>query len=305
MRILITGSSGMLGSAIMRQIKSANHEILAPLSSVLNLENQIDTTEYIRDSKPDAIIHCAALVGGIQANINNPIDYLAVNIRMDLNLLSAASNIETKNLIYIGSSCMYPKGLEVPMPEEFIGTGTLEETNEGYALAKIVGTKTVSLTASTKKLNWRTLILSNLYGPGDHFETSRSHLIAAIIEKVITAKSIGSTKIQMWGDGQARREFTYVDDVAIFIAERIDSLIELPVTMNLGAGYDLSVLDYYKLIMKVCDYDGSIEHDLSKPSGMQRKLMDISKAKSHGWAPKTNLEDGLRETVNWYLEKAI
>ena len=295
----------MLGSAIMRQIKSANHEILAPLSSVLNLENQIDTTEYIRDSKPDAIIHCAALVGGIQANINNPIDYLAVNIRMDLNLLSAASNIETKNLIYIGSSCMYPKGLEVPMPEEFIGTGTLEETNEGYALAKIVGTKTVSLTASTKKLNWRTLILSNLYGPGDHFETSRSHLIAAIIEKVITAKSIGSTKIQMWGDGQARREFTYVDDVAIFIAERIDSLIELPVTMNLGAGYDLSVLDYYKLIMKVCDYDGSIEHDLSKPSGMQRKLMDISKAKSHGWAPKTNLEDGLRETVNWYLEKAI
>lgn len=305
MRILITGSSGMLGSAIMRQIKSANHEILAPFSSVLNLENQIDTTEYIRDSKPDAIIHCAALVGGIQANINNPIDYLAVNIRMDLNLLSAASNIETKNLIYIGSSCMYPKGLEVPMPEEFIGTGTLEETNEGYALAKIVGTKTVSLTASTKKLNWRTLILSNLYGPGDHFETSRSHLIAAIIEKVITAKSIGSTKIQMWGDGQARREFTYVDDVAIFIAERIDSLIELPVTMNLGAGYDLSVLDYYKLIMKVCDYDGSIEHDLSKPSGMQRKLMDISKAKSHGWAPKTNLEDGLRETVNWYLEKAI
>ena len=305
MRILVTGSSGMLGSAIMRQMNSTKHEILAPLSSVLNLENQIETNEYIRDSKPDAIIHCAALVGGIQANINNPIDYLAVNIRMDLNLLSAASKIETKNLIYIGSSCMYPRGLEVPMPEELIGTGTLEETNEGYALAKIVGAKTISLTASIKKLNWKTLILSNLYGPGDHFETSRSHLVAAIIEKVITAKRMGITKIEMWGDGQARREFTYVDDVAFFIAERIDSLMELPVTMNVGAGYDLSVLEYYKLIMKVCDYDGDIEIDLSKPSGMHRKLMDISKAKSHGWMPRTNLEDGLRETVNWYLEKAI
>lgn len=301
MRILVTGSSGMLGSAMMRQLKKFNHEILSPSSSELNLENQLKTHKYVKEFKPDTIIHCAALVGGIQANISNPIDYLSVNIRMDSNLLTAASNIDTKNLVYIGSSCMYPKNLNVTLTEDLIGTGRLEETNEGYALAKIVGAKTVSLNAKIKNLNWRSVILSNLYGPGDHFEPNRSHLVAAIIEKVVQAKKSGNPKIEMWGDGKAKREFTYVDDVASFIAERIDSLPSFPDMMNLGAGYDLSVHKYYELVANLCDYKGSIEMNLLKPSGMRNKLMDVSKAKSIGWNPQTTLEDGLRQTINWYL----
>jgi nucleoside-diphosphate-sugar epimerase len=303
MRILITGSSGMLGRSVLHQISRTHHEVFTPSSSELDLKNQLETTNYLRDLKPDAIIHCAALVGGIQANIDNPIDYLVVNLKIDSNLLTAASEISTRNLIYIGSSCMYPKGINLPMSESLIGTGNLEETNEGYALAKIVGAKTIELTSRMKKLNWRTLVLSNLYGPGDHFEPNRSHLVAAIIQKVIAAKESGSSKIEMWGDGKARREFTFIDDVACFMAEKVDSLIEFPETMNLGAGYDLTVLEYYRLVMKICDYEGIIEHNSTKPSGMHRKLMDISKAKSFGWEPKTKIEDGLKVTLKWYLEE--
>ena len=288
----------------MRQFDTDRHEVLTPSSSELNLINQLETTNYIGDLKPDAIIHCAALVGGIQANIDNPIDYLVVNLRIDSNLLTAASEISTSNLVYIGSSCMFPKGISLPMNENLIGTGSLEETNEGFALAKIVGAKTIELTSNMRKLNWRTLVLSNLYGPGDHFVPGRSHLVAAIIQKVVDAKESGNSTIEMWGDGQARREFTFVDDVASFIAERVDSLVELPTTMNLGAGYDHTVLEYYKLVMKVCDYEGIIKPNLTKPSGMYRKLMDISKAKSFGWNPKTKIEDGLKMTLKWYLDEA-
>jgi len=171
-------------------------------------------------------------------------------------------------------------------------------------LAKLVGTQTVKLIANTKKLNWKTLILSNMYGPGDHFELERSHLIAAIIQKVTFAKDSGLDEIQMWGDGTARREFTYVEDVAKFLMAEIGNLEKFPDVMNLGVGNDFMVSEYYDLVMKLSDYQGKLVPDLSKPVGMSRKLMDSSLANSLGWSSETSLEDGLRETLSWYLNES-
>jgi GDP-L-fucose synthase len=186
------------------------------------------------------------------------------------------------------------------MPEDLIGTGPLEPTNEGYALAKLIGTKSVSITASELGLNWRTLVLSNLYGPGDHFGADRSHLVAAIINKVAEAKKSNLKFINMWGDGSARREFTYVDDVAAFIVANLEKLEIMPQVLNLGSGFDYSVKEYYESVLKCFDLIVEIKPDVSKPSGMQRKLLNSESAKSLGWNPKTSLEDGLGLTIEWY-----
>jgi GDP-L-fucose synthase len=189
------------------------------------------------------------------------------------------------------------------MPEELIGFGPLESTNEGYALAKLVGTKTVTVTSVDLGLTWRTLVLSNLYGPGDHFENDRSHLIAAIIKKVTEAKSSNSNTVEMWGDGKARREFTFVSDVAEFIVSNLANLESLPVTLNLGAGMDFSVREYYEEVLKVNKLVAEIRPDVTKPSGMKRKLLNSDRAKSFGWSPKISLEEGLKLTVDWYLRQ--
>jgi GDP-L-fucose synthase len=198
---------------------------------------------------------------------------------------------------------MYPKNSQTAMSEELIGTGPLESTNEGYALAKLVGTKKVSITAQELGLTWRTLVLSNLYGPGDHFAEDRSHLVAAIIKKVAEAKSSGSKVIDMWGDGSARREFTYVKDVADYIAMNLDNLEQLPALLNLGSGVDYSVKEYYLEVMKAFDLEAGIKSDISKPTGMQRKLLNVERARSLGWKPKTSLNEGLKSTIEWYLRQ--
>ena len=302
MRILVTGASGMLGSAITRFSTLADHQVLIPNHRELDLEQELHTYEYLKLHRPDAIFHCAAKVGGISANVANPIEFLTKNIRMDSSLLGAAKELEIQNLIYMGSSCMYPKNLPHAMTESEILSGPLEPTNEGYALAKLVGWKTVQFMAS--KLTWRSMILSNLYGPHDHFEPGRSHLLAAIIEKVHRAKETKSETLDMWGDGSAKREFTFVHDVAEFLVGSLNRLNEFPDTLNVGAGIDYPVIEYYKMVSETMDYEGSIIPDISKPTGMQRKLMDISQARNFGWAPKTSIETGILRTVSWY-EKSL
>ena len=299
MRVLVTGGNGMLGRAVTKALILANYEVINPTRLELNLEDRASTSKYFMSHQFEAIIHCAAQVGGISANIDNPVDFLQKNLIIDQNIFLAAIDFKVTNLLYIGSSCMYPKDRDTPMNEGEILTGPLEPTNESYALAKIVGWKNVQLMSTT--FRWRTLILSNLYGPNDHFEPTRSHLLAAIIHKVHKAKIENYSELEMWGSGAARREFTYVTDVADFITVIIPQLEGTPNTLNVGTGVDYSVREYYEMVCEELDYKGRIVSNFEKPEGMKRKLMDVSKAKEFGWAPKTNIKDGIKKTVEWYL----
>jgi len=304
MRLLLTGSRGMLGSSILGRI-GQKYEVLSPNRSELDLLNSENVLNYLKENNPNLIIHAAARVGGIQANIENGFDFLTQNIRIDSNIFSAARSLKISNLIYIGSTCMYPKDREFSLKESDLLTGSLEPTNEGYALAKIIGTKTVELAAETENLAWRTLILSNLYGPKDHFELDRSHLIAAVIKKVDLALESDSPSISMWGDGTSRREFTFVNDVAEFIVDNLENLKELPTTMNLGAGVDSTILEFYEIIADLMGYKGKIISDPSKPNGMKRKLSDSTLAARYGWRPRTTLNEGLAQTIAWYNENKV
>ena len=292
----------MLGSAIHEALiqKKPNVQIYAPSSSELNLLDSKLVEEKIAQFKPDQIIHCAAKVGGIQANIDDPFSYSFSNVLMDSNLINVALSQKVNSFLYFGSSCMYPAETSQPILESQILTGALEKTNEGYALAKILATKLISTIATQFKLDWHVLILSNLYGPGDKYSENNSHLVAAVIQKIDAAIRSSSNNVDMWGDGLAKREFTYVNDVASFIVNKIGETKSMPSVMNLGAGEDYTVRDYYEKIAQVMGFDGEIISSQSKPVGMKRKLMDSSLAASHGWNPKTDLGSGLLETIEHY-----
>jgi len=302
MRILLTGSRGMLGSSIKRHLNDSKFDLLTPTSADLDLLDAEAVHDYIKTEEPDAVIHAAARVGGIKANIDSPFEFLTENIRLDSNLLSASLEYKVPNLLYMASSCMYPRESFQPMKESQILTGALEPTNEGYALAKLVATKTVELASNQYGLNWRSFILSNLFGPGDHFNSDKSHLLAAIITKVEAAKRTNAQEITMWGTGNVRREFTYVDDVADFIATKIFSLKDLPAALNIGLGHDYSVLEYYQMVAQYAGYAGKIIADASKPEGMKQKLMNIEVAQKLGWDPTTNMTDAIAKTYDWYID---
>ena len=298
MKILITGASGMLGTEIAQEALRSGHDVLLPGHGELDLRNESTTYEYLKLNSPEAIYHCAAKVGGISANIANPSEFLTENIRIDNSVLAAAKSLEIPNLIYMGSSCMYPRNLTHAMKEDEILTGQLEPTNESYALAKLVGWKTVQLNSSN--LNWRTVVLSNLYGPRDHFEPNRSHLLAAIIAKTHDAKKNRASEIEMWGDGNSRREFTFAKDVAEFLISSLPGLAKFPATLNVGSGIDYSVLEYYQIVSEIMGYEGVIVPNLQRPTGMVRKLMDVSRATALGWRANTQIRIGIEATSTWY-----
>ncbi len=292
----------MLGGAILNDLiqKKPNLEILAPTSSQLNLMDSQLVEEKIAQFEPDQIIHCAARVGGIQANLEDPFSYFFSNVQMDTNVINAAKSQNIESLIYFGSSCMYPRDSTQPIVESQLLTGSLESTNEGYALSKILATKLISTVATQFSLDWHVFILSNLYGPGDKYSKENSHLVAAIINKIDSAIQSGTKHVEMWGDGLAKREFTYVGDVASFVVEKLGATDLMPPIMNLGAGEDFTVRNYYEKIAKVMGFSGTIIPLLDKPVGMKRKIMDSSLANSFGWNPKTNLNSGLLETISHY-----
>ncbi len=248
----------MLGSAIQEELYDFGYDFCAPSSKELDLLSIASTSEFITNYQPDSVIHAAARVGGIQANINDPYGFLTENLVMDSNLFKVAKDLHIQNLVYIGSTCMYPKDKLEPLSELDLLTGPVEPTNEGYALSKIVGLKTVEIVSKQFGLNWRTFVPSNLYGPGDHFEEERSHLLAAIINKVWDANQLGSNQVEMWGDGTSRREFTYVKDVANFIVKSIGKLDQLPQYLNLGAGVDHSILEFYEIVCRLMSFEGEI-----------------------------------------------
>jgi GDP-L-fucose synthase len=299
--ILITGSGGMLGGSILSQAQNSDLEVLHPLRAELDLRDKTKIASYFDKHDINTVIHCAARVGGISANIESPADFILDNLLIDSNLLSVAREKKVNSLIYFGSSCMYPRDFPQPLKENDILGGPLEPTNESYALAKLSAARVVVSTAIQDGLSWRVLIPSNLYGPGDNFEPSSSHLVASIINKAMDARLKDLPEIEIWGDGSARREFTYVDDVARFVIDNLKEISSWDLMMNIGAGVDYSVNEYYEKVCENMNLSVKFTFDKSKPAGMKQKLMSSVLAQKQGWSPSTSLDEGLQKTISWRI----
>jgi len=303
MKIFLTGGTGMVGRNILEHAESNKHTFVAPTRQELNLLDRNAVRVLLSQEMPDLIIHSAGLVGGIQANIKNPVDFLLKNVDMGLNVISSAASVGVKSLINLGSSCMYPREGDNPLNESLILQGELEPTNEGYALAKIVSTRLCEYIVredSTK--NYKTIIPCNLYGRHDKYGKTNSHLIPAVIRKIHEAKVAGSKTVSIWGDGTARREFMNATDLASFIYFAIDRLEQIPQNLNVGLGRDYSIDEYYRAVASIVGFTGSFEYDLDKPVGMRQKLVDISQLDSLGWRYRINLTDGISEAYDFYKE---
>lgn len=311
MKVVVTGSAGMLGSSIVRQLESSKDKKNAlevrPLTrEEIDLTDRRSWEEFVRDEAPDCVVHAAAKVGGIQANIDNPFGFLRENVVIDSNVIGVCAENQIPKLLYIGSSCMYPKLADQPLKERSLLSGVLEPTNEGYALAKLVGIKLCEFASTTFGVSYRSVIPSNLYGPGDDFNPRRSHLMSAIIRKAHEAKVNEEPSVSVWGTGRARRELTYVGDLANWVVGQLDSLEELPYAMNVGSGIDYSVEELYLAVLQMLEVKASLCFDPTIPDGMDQKLLDSSTAKEHhGWSPSTDLGSGVRQTYRWALEEGI
>jgi len=303
MRIMITGASGMVGSNLVEHPCATRHQLLTPSSNALNLLSESDVLAYMRTHQPDLVIHCAGTVGGIQANIAAPTKFFSDNMRMGLNVISSAKQAGVKRLLNLGSSCMYPRAAANPLKENMVLTGELEPTNEGYALAKIAAARLCDyITQEQPELSYKTLIPCNLYGRYDKFDINNSHMIPAVIAKISDARDLQMPTVEIWGDGNARREFMYAGDLADFIYFIIDKIDSLPGMVNVGLGHDYTINEYYKTIADVLGYKGKFVHDLSKPVGMQQKLVDTARLHTLGWAPSTSLAEGIKRTYQFYMD---
>lgn len=303
MKILLTGGSGMVGRNICDYAQPlSQYEVLAPSSKTLDLLSKQVVEDYINEHKPDVVIHAAGIVGGIQANIENPVKFLHENTLMGQNIVLSAQQAGIKRFVNLGSSCMYPRFAQNPLVEESILTGELEPTNEGYALAKIVTAKLCEYISKTQPdYQYKTLIPCNLYGKYDKFDPIKSHMIPAAIQKVHYAKTNRLDFVEIWGDGLARREFMYAEDLADAIFFALEHLDNLPNMVNVGLGDDFTINEYYEQIAQVLDYQGQFKHDVSKPVGMKQKLVNIDKLQQLGWRHKFSLTEGLEKTYQYYL----
>jgi GDP-L-fucose synthase len=299
--VLITGSTGMVGRNATDKLLEKGFDVLAPTRKELDLIDSREVLRYFKSKKIDVVIHAAGLVGGIQANIEKPYSFLSVNSQIALNVINASIETGIERLINLGSSCMYPKDCQDELTEDLILTGPLEPTNEGYAIAKIMASKLCDFVQSEFGLNYKTLIPCNLYGKYDNFHPLKSHMIPAVIRKVHEAFTINGF-VEIWGTGEARREFMFVEDLIDFIIWSLDNYDQLPSTINVGLGHDYSIKEYYESIAEVIGYNGDFTYDLSKPEGMKRKLCSIQKQSQLGWKPKHSLKEGLEKTYQFYLK---
>jgi len=301
-RLLLTGGSGMVGRNILDLCQRRGISVVAPRRGELDLLDYAATLRCLRALQPDLVIHAAGRVGGIQSNIREPVRFLTDNWDMGRNIVLATAAAGTKRLINLGSSCMFPRNSPNPLREEDVLSGTLEPTNEGYALAKCAVARLCDyVRREDPSLFFKTLIPCNLYGRYDKFDPAVSHLVPAVIHKVHLAKQQGNADVEIWGDGTARREFMYAGDLAEAVLFSVERFAELPDVINVGVGEDYSVATYYAAAAQIIGYVGRFAHDLEKPVGMQRKLLDVSKLKALGWQPRTSLHDGLRATYDYYL----
>ena len=301
-KIYIAGHNGMVGSAIWRVLLSKGYtNLLGASSKVLDLRNQEAVADFISKEKPDVIIDAAAKVVGILANATFPYQFLMENMQIQNNLISCAHELGVSKFIFLGSSCIYPKLAPQPLKEDFLLTGTLEPTNEWYALAKITGVKTCQAIRNQFGKDYVSLMPTNLYGTHDNFDLNSSHVLPAMMRKFHEAKENNNAPVTLWGSGTPMREFLFVDDMAAAVVFALEN--KLPDYLyNIGTGEDLTIHALATTIQKIVGHQGEIIWDASKPDGTPRKLMDISKMHDLGWKHQVNLEEGIAKTYNWFLE---
>jgi len=295
----------MVGRNLLEHPAIAEFEVVAPRSSELDLRDFVEVQTFLHKHQPDIIIHAAGKVGGIQANMREPVGFLMDNLDMGRNIVWAAHQAGIKRLINLGSSCMYPRNHSEPLKEEMVLKGELEPTNEGYALAKVVTARLCDyIVREDGSFQYKTLIPCNIYGRYDKFDPAHSHLVPAIIHKVHQAKQTGQETVDIWGDGTARREFMYAGDLADAILRAITNFDTMPTYMNVGLGHDHTINDYYQAAAEVMGYTGGFVHDLSKPVGMARKLVSVERQQSWGWSARHELRDGIEKTYSYYLKES-
>jgi GDP-L-fucose synthase len=302
MKIYVAGHRGLVGSAIVRAIESeGKHTWVGKTRAELDLLDRKAVFEYLSKQKPDAVVIAAAKVGGIQANNTYPVEFLSQNLQIETNLMDGAHEAGIEKLLFLGSSCVYPKMAEQPIKEEYLLTSELEKTNEAYALAKISGLKLVQAYRKQYGHRWISAMPTNMYGAGDNFDLENSHVLPALIRKLHDAKTSGADSVTLWGTGTPKREFLHSDDLGracVFLLENYDD----DVAINVGVGEDISIKELAEQIKKVVGFQGSIEWDSSKPDGTPRKLLDVSRTKALGWFPSVSLQDGLSSTYTWFLK---
>jgi len=303
-RIYVAGHRGLVGSALVRALQRKGYDhLLLKSHAELDLLNQDQVSSFLQMEKPDVVLLAAAKVGGIGANMRFPAEFIAQNLMIETNVIHGSYAAGVKRLLFLGSSCIYPKLTPQPIPEEALLTGPLEPSNAPYALAKIAGIALCDSYNREYGTHYRAVMPTNLYGPGDSFDLQNSHVLPALIRRFHEAKEANTPSVTLWGTGKAMREFLFVDDLAdacIYLLEKQDST-EL---INIGTGTDLSIADLAALVAKVIGYPGKILFDAGKPDGTPRKLLNIGKLLQSGWIPHVTLEEGIRMTYQWYCSHA-
>jgi GDP-L-fucose synthase len=301
MTILVAGGTGLVGSAIVRELKRVNRDVVGISSKDVNLLDRDKTFAYIKKLNPTAIIDAAAKVGGIGGNNAFPVEFLTQNLQIQLNLMDAAHAAMTEKFVFLGSSCIYPRNCPQPIKEDYLLTGELEQTNSAYAIAKIAGIELIKSYRREYGYKWISVMPTNLYGPNDNFDLETSHVLPALIRKFIEAKQNNKSEVSVWGSGTPLREFLHTDDLAkaiLLCMEKYDDAQQI----NVGSGVEISILDLANKIAEKVGFSGSIVMDANKPDGTPRKVLDITKVSNLGWKPLISLDQGIASTVEWYLQ---
>ena len=301
-KIFVAGHRGLVGSAIVRRLERDGFaQIVTRDRSQLDLRNEGDVAGFFAQEKPALVVHAAAKVGGIKPNSDLPVEFLLENLEIQNNVVRAAHDAGVRKLLFLGSSCIYPKHAPQPIPESALLTGPLEPTNEAYAVAKIAGIRLCQAYAREYGANFISVMPTNLYGPNDNFDLLSAHVLPALLRKAHAAKTEGKSELVVWGSGQPRREFLHVDDLAeacVFLLEKYDS----PEIINVGCGEDISIRQLAELICEVVGFKGELAWDSTKPDGTPRKLLDVSKVHALGWRHSIPLRDGIARTYEWFLK---
>ena len=301
MTILVAGGSGLVGSAIVRELNRVEKDVVGISSKDVDLLDRSKTFDFVKSLKPEVIIDAAARVGGIGGNNAYPVEFLTQNIQIQSNLMDAAHEAKVSKFVFLGSSCIYPRVCPQPIKEEYILTGELEKTNSAYAVAKIAGLELIKSYRKEYDYHWITAMPTNLYGPNDNFDLETSHVLPALIRKFVEGQRNNSPEVVLWGTGNPLREFLHVDDLAKAILICLESY-DSPEHINIGSGSEISIKDLADKISKAAKYSGEIVWDSSKPDGTPRKVLDVSRMNKLGWTPKISLDEGIKQTVQWYQE---
>jgi GDP-L-fucose synthase len=301
MTILVAGATGLAGSAIVRELTRIGRPVVGISSKDVDLLDRNATFNYLDKLKPNIVIDAAAKVGGISANNTYPVEFLSENIRIQTNLIDAAHSANVEKFVFLASSCVYPKNCPQPIKEEYVLTGALESTNSAYAIAKLAGIELIKAYRKEFGHRWISVMPTNLYGPNDNFDLESSHVFPALVRKFIEAKKFNASSVNLWGSGKPRREFLHVDDLAKAIIVCLDNY-DADQQINIGTGIDLTVAELADKIAENSGFSGRINWDLAKEDGTPQKVLDIQKITNLGWKPTINLDQGIRLTVEWYLE---